>query len=68
MTKMIIKKIRVLTEFAKRIPNADKMLVDYWRDDLSVYFGQHSKSYSINEILETFKNRMKKEGLEIIYD
>lgn len=67
-TVLKISKMEALTLFARRLPNADKITVDYGRDELCVYFGQYRKDYSINEVLKTFSNGMlSKKNLVVEY-
>jgi hypothetical protein len=67
MEKIIrIKKIDILEQFAKRIPNAEKMFVDNSRDDLLIQFdGIHGKNYSINTIVNAFVSGMKENGYKV---
>jgi hypothetical protein len=69
MTKLIIEitKLDALTNFAQRIPNADKMLVDWGRDSLFVQIGQYGKDFSIKDILEKAKNEAKRLGIELSF-
>jgi hypothetical protein len=66
--KILVSKDKVLTDFAKRIPNADKMLVDYGRDSLLVQFGVYSNEYKISEILDKFISGAKASGVEVIFE
>lgn len=65
--KIIQTKTEVLESFAKTIPNADKMLVDWGRDSLLIQIGQYSKEYSIKKILSTWSSAMAKRGIEVEY-
>lgn len=65
--KIIQTKTEVLESFAKTIPNADKMLVDWGRDSLLIQIGQYSKEYSIKKILNTWSSAMAKRGIEVVY-
>jgi len=69
LRKVNFSKSEVLEGFAKRVPNADKMLVDWNRDSLLVQFGGvHSKEYSIKGILDEFKSKAMSQGVEIVWN
>lgn len=68
MNKLEQSKTEILRNFAKRVPNAENMAIDYGRDVLTVWFdGIHSKEYKASEILERFKQGAAKQGFEIIW-
>jgi hypothetical protein len=63
MRKIIqITKEEALTRFAKSIPNASKMFIDWGRNLLLVQFDNiHSKEFKIDEILDRgTKNALSK--------
>ena len=67
--KVMQKKTDVLRLFAKRIPNAENMAIDYGRDTLTVWFdGIHSKEYKASQILEGFVSGAKAKGFEIVWE
>jgi hypothetical protein len=48
-------KLEVLEGFAKRVPNAEKMMIDWLNDSIEIYFdGIHCKKYAISDILKKF--------------
>jgi hypothetical protein len=52
--------------FARKIPNATKMLVDYGRDSLLIQFDNiHAKEYSISEIKHQTESAAKLRGVTI---
>lgn len=67
--EIILSKNETLTSFAKRIPNAEKMMIDYSRDKLTVFFdGIHEVNYSIDKILKDFKTKLEqKTGAIVTY-
>ena len=68
MRKIIYTKSEVLELFSRKIPNADKMLLDLGRDILTVQFGQYSKDYKASDILNQFVALSKGQGVEIVFE
>jgi hypothetical protein len=66
---MKFKKIDILEKFAKRIPNAEKIIVDYRNDKFWVHFDQvHANEYKISTVLDAFKALAEKQsGQEVIF-
>lgn len=69
LTKVIFSKSVILEGFAKRVPNAEKMFIDWGRDSLLVQFdGVHSKEYSIKAILDNAQSLARSQGVELVLE
>ena len=67
--KVLKNKTDVLRDFAKRVPNAETMAIDYGRDTLTVFFdGIHSQEYKASEIIKKFENGAASQGVTVIWE
>jgi len=68
MNKIEQSKTEILRAFAKRVPNAQSMAIDYGRDTLTVWFdGIHSKEYKASTILDALVQGALKQGFEVVW-
>ena len=69
MQRVTQNKTIVLRMFAKKVPNAESMAIDYGRNTLTVWFdGIHSKEYKVSEIIEQFEIASKANGFSVVWE
>lgn len=67
MRQVLYTKYEILEQFARNVSNADRMMVDFKREVLTIQFGQYQKEYDINHILKEFSNGAKQRGFDVVY-
>lgn len=69
MKKVFYRKMEIIEGFAKRVPNAERIIVSFSQNYFDVYFsGIQSKRYSISEVLEKFVSRAQEQGVTVVLE